>query len=345
MDNIENITKLNKKRFSLSKKIIGTPDQKEKARLTAECTAIDDEMEKMGYDAQRMQTQILLKAVQLDLFPEAAAQHTVQAQELRLKNLKEVELSQNSSVVPTILTNARFFAPAQYGRRAFFEEWRPVPVWGFPGIECHNRIYQLNQFDLTIKLGLDHYAKLRPDLIACFSANEFLKFIQRPTTGSYRRLLAQAIERLQAAQIAIRYENEFETDKGVEKKVYRVKGPIVGRTVEDVTDKLYAVSLCKEINDLLGVSDWSFQNMKQRAELGRNESALEWHAFLSSHQGPEFWIKKNDLMAIWGTNYQTPGSFLKDFKRRVLKPLKDIDFVTNVKEKDTALGITYKRRK
>ncbi len=279
------------------------------------------------------------------LFPEADAQHTIQAQELRLKNMQEIELSQNASVVPTILTNARFFAPAQRGVRAFFQEWRPVPVWGFPGIECHNRIYQLNQFDLTIKLGLDHYAQLRADLIACFSAREFLKFIQRPDTGSYRRLLAQAIERLQAAQMAIRYENEFETTEGVKKKIYRVKGPIVGRTVEEVTDKLYAVSLCKEINELLGVSNWSFQDMGQRAALGKKEFALEWHAFLSSHQGPEFWIKKDDLMAIWGINYQDPKNFLKMFKRDVIGPLKKIWFVTNVMEKKTALGIAYKRRK
>lgn len=69
------------------------------------------------------------------------------------------------------------------------------------------------------------------------------------------------------------------------------------------------------------------------------------HAFLSSHQGPEFWIKKDDLMLIWGGNYQNPDYFIQDFKRRVLKPLKNIGFVTNVIEKKTALGITYNRRK
>jgi len=240
-------------------------DKERKARKEAELDRQKKEAQKRTEALNKRMAKLMATVetppTDQSLFPKEDA-HAMTAQEVRVENMRNVDLSQNSSVVPTLLTNARFFTPAFQGRRAFFRKWRPVPVWGFENVECCNRIYQLNQWDLTIKLGLLHFAQKRPDLVSCFSAREFLKFIKRPVNGRYRQHLKEGIERLQAAQISVRLKNEFDG----EKKVYRMTGPLVGKTVEEETDKLYAVSLHQEIHDLLGVSTWAYMDMEQRAE-------------------------------------------------------------------------------
>jgi hypothetical protein len=328
------------------KNIMNTELTQKQKRIKAEADRFKTEAQQRAEVINKRMALLMAKAEKThkgkepSLFPEADS-HAFTAQEIRVQNMRTVDLSQKSSVVPTLLTNARFFTPAFQGRRAFFPEWRPVPVWGFENVECFNRIYQLNQWDLTIKLGLLHFAQKRDDLISCFSGREFLKFIKRPITGRYRNLINEGIERLQSAQVAVRLKNEFDGKE----KVYRMTGPLVGPMVEEETNKLYAVSLYKEIHDLLGIATWSFMDMEQRAELGKHEFALEWHAFLSSHKGPTFWIKKTDLMTIWGTNYSDMENFLRMYRRTVLKPLNKIGFITRVEEKKTAIGITYQRRK
>lgn len=275
------------------------------------------------------------------LFP-AADKKAQTAGQLKVENMQSVDLAGNKSVVPNLLTQARFFTPAQHGRRAFFNKWRRVPVWGLKDIEAAIKIHHLNQWDFTVYLGLCHFAQGRKDMIATFSAHEFLKYIKRPTDGRYHRILAETIQRLMEAQLSVHVKGEYVKGEYAanKKKHYRLSGPLVSSSLEDIQEKQYAVKLSEPFVKLLGVADWSFINMEERAALGKKEMALEWHAFLSCHKGP-FWVKKDDLFVGWGENYQDQQNFLKLFKKRALAPLKEVGFIKRVEDKKSAIGIYF----
>ena len=263
--------------------------------------------------------------------------------DLRMKNFKEMQgrLARNKSIVPNLIAQSRIFKPSFRGKRLFYQDWTLLDTLNIDNkkIEIEMQFYQLNQFDLTIYLGLIKFADPK-DLIARFSGREFLNYIKRPTTGKYYKILDNVIDRLGGTRIGIHVQGEFE---GKQKK-YRYRDSLAPRDWAEENNNLHAVQLSSALMAFFGIENWSLINMEQRIAL-KHEWAQAFHAYLSTHTCPQngLWWKKEILWQTWGREYQDQKNFLKLFKRRVLKPLYEIGFLTKIDEKKSAIGLWWKK--
>ena len=254
---------------------------------------------------------------------------------INLLKMKEAKIAKSWTIAPNLMTQTAIFLPALKGRRVLYKEWHTVQSLNnsLNGIEVAVKIWQLNQWDLTVYLALCRYAQTNKDLIAYVSARELLRFIGRPDDGHYRKILQRTIERLQEARFSIK----FEGPSG--KYIY--KGALVKDTVEkDSTQALYAIRISKAMKAMLQVENWTYINMAQRIALKEKEMALAFHAFLQSNRTP-FWVTKDKLFEKWGSQYKDKNNFLKKFKKRVFTPLQEIKFIKKIKVGKTNIRIDY----
>lgn len=255
---------------------------------------------------------------------------------IRMENFKEAhqKLAKGKSQLPNLAVQARIFEPTQKGRRKFYKDWRSVPVWGREDITIWQRFFQLNQLDLTGWIVLIRY--LDPaSMIATFSQRQFLKTMRRQDSSRDYQWLRSFLDRIGGTQFAIYVHYQ---DQSWE----RYTGSLAPQELE-TSQGNHAVQLSKPLYAFFGFDGWSFVNLDQRLALGQRECAQAFHAYLSTHRCPEngLWWRKEDLWKQWGQNYKSQTIFLRDFKKRVLKPLYHIDFMQKIQEKQTAIGLWW----
>jgi hypothetical protein len=254
--------------------------------------------------------------------------------DVRIENFKKNngKLAKNKSQLPNLAVQARIFPPTKKGRRPLFD-WRFIPSKR-DDVEIWQRGEQLNQLDLTGWLMLIRFAK-GPDLVAEFTRYEFLRAMRRQDSSRDYRWLRSFLDRIGFTQFAIYLHQE-------DKKWERYSGALAPQDYER-SDGLHAVQLSKPLYALFGFDGWSFIDVNQRLALGQKQWAQAFHAWCSANKCPVngFWWKKEELQKEWGLEYHHTSMFLKDFRRRVLKPLYDIDFIKKVEEKKTVIGLWW----
>lgn len=255
--------------------------------------------------------------------------------EVRLENFKTANgrLSKNKSQLPNLAVQARIFEPVTPGRRKFYKEWRNIPVPSRNDIKVEHKFHQLNQLDLTGWLMLIKFAG--HDFISAFTRYEFLRKMKKQDSSRDYKWLKSFIDRIGTSPFCITL---FYEDNSWEK--YR--GPLAPQCFER-SDGKFAVQLSKPLAAMFGFDGWSFINIEQRLELGQNQFAQAFHAWASTHTCPKngLWWKKEDLWKEWGQGYKELENFMRQFRRRVLKPLYNVEFIKKVEEKKTSIGLWW----
>jgi hypothetical protein len=256
--------------------------------------------------------------------------------DLRMKNFKEMlpKLSRNKGIIPNFITQTKIFTPTQKGRRKFFKEWQSIQSYN-TNIEILQRGEQLNQLDLTGWLMLIKFANHK-DMIAAFTRYEFLKAMRKSDSSRDYKWLRSFLNRISFTQFSIKmYENN---------RWIKYTGSLASEDLES-DDGKHIVKLSKPLAALLGFDNWSLINLEQRLALKQREWAQAFHAYLSTNTCTKngLWWKKEILWKTWGSEYQDQKNFLKLFKRRVIKPLYEIGFLTKIDEKKSAIGLWWKK--
>lgn len=296
-----------------------------KARIERAKQAHDEARTESGYETTNEQT---IDPTQQQVGPTEWSEADVRLDNFRQSNGR---LSRNKSQLPNLAVQSRIFPPTKKGRRQVFD-WRHVPAYR-NDVEIWQRGEQLNQLDLTGWLVMIRFAG--PDLVATFSRYEFLKAMKRQDSSRDYRWLRSFLDRIGFSQFAIYLHHE-------DKRWERYSGSLAPQDYER-SDGLHAVQLSKPLYALFGFDGWSFINLDQRLALGQKQWAQAFHAYLSTHTCPPkgLWWTKDQLWQEWGPEYQTISMFMRDFRRRVLKPLHDIQFIKKVTEKESAMGLWW----
>jgi len=256
----------------------------------------------------------------------------------RMERFQQLMLFEHRSVLPNLAAKAALFAPVRPGRRRRTWEYEPVPTWGLEGIEVAYKHEQLNQHDLNVYLMLINFARRRGEDVAAFTRYEALRFLRTGTSGRNYQLLDDYIDRLQTTVIRISVDGAEEDQR----RKYVLKDALVSRIRQEEHAGLYIVDISNALKGLFAIDDWCLINMEQRLELGANQWALAVHAFLSANKPPA-WFSWEQIHQLWGQGYESGLKYLKrDFRKRVLSPLVEMNFITRVEEKDTAIGIWWK---
>jgi len=255
--------------------------------------------------------------------------------DLRLESFRESnqKLSKNKSQLPNLAAQARIFEPVTPGRRKFFKEWRNIPVIGRNDIVVEHKFHQLNQLDLTGWLVLLKFSG--SNFISTFTRYEFLKTMKKQDSSRDYNWLRTFIDRIAETRFALYlYKNNTKWE--------RYTGALALQDFER-SDGKFAVELSQPLAAMFGFDGWSFINIEDRFKLGQNQWAQAFHAWASTHTCPTdgFWWKKEDFWREWGPEYKELENFMRLFKRRVIKPLYDIEFIKKVTEKKTAVGIWW----
>ena len=256
--------------------------------------------------------------------------------DLRLDSFLEnnQKLAKGKSQLPNLAVQTRIFPPTRKGRRKFYKDWKNVPVLGRQDVTIWQRFFQLNQLDLTGWIVLIKY--LDPSsMISTFSQRQFLKTMRRQDSSRDYQWLRSFLDRISGTQFAIYVHHQ---DQSWE----RYTGSLAPQGLE-ASQGSHAVQLSKPLYAFFGFDGWSYINLDQRLALGQREWAQAFHAYLSTHQCPEngLWWRKKDLLDQWGSEYKSMRNFMDLFRRRVLKPLYDIEFIKKVEEKETAIGLWW----
>jgi hypothetical protein len=254
--------------------------------------------------------------------------------DVRLQNFKESnsKLAKNKSQLPNLAVQARIFEPVTPGRRKFFKEWHQVSVVGRDDVSVWQFGHQLNQLDFTGWLLLIKFADT--NLVSSFTRYEFLKAMKKQGSSKDYKWLRAFVDRIGVTQFVIA------VGEGEGKE--RFRGSLAPQDYEK-GENLFVVQLSKPLSAMFGFDGWSFINLDQRLALGQRQWAQAFHAWCSTNtcSTSGFWWKKEDLWRQWGPEYKNLGSFMKDFRRRVLKPLYHIDFIKKAEEKNTAIGLWW----
>lgn len=248
-----------------------------------------------------------------------------------------MSLAKNKARIPNIVTQTKIFEVTKQERRPFYESWTDVLV-NFDNIYVQKRFEQLNQHDLTGWLMLLKFSG--EDMIARFTAYEFLKALGKSDSETNYIWLAKFLDRIGSSQIAIIKKSNTPKDRE------RFRGSLAPVSYERGAGggRLHAVQLYKPMAVFLGIDGWSYLDIEQRLSLGSSQWAQSFHAYLATQSCPKtgYWWKKGDLFTWWGTSYSEYQTFIKEFRRRVLKPLVEIGVITKVAEKKTAMGLWWK---
>jgi len=253
--------------------------------------------------------------------------------DLRLDSFKESnqKLAKGKSQLPNLAVQSHIFPPTRKGRRPVFN-WAEVPV-NRNDVEIWQRGEQLNQLDLTGWIVLIKFAG--EDLVARFTRYEFLKAMRRHDSSRDYRWLRSFLDRIGFTQFAIYFYHDNQ-------KWERYSGALAPQDYQDSQGR-HVVQLSKPLSALFGFDGWSFIDLEQRLKLGQRQWAQAFHAYLSTHTCPNdgLWWNKHELWRQWGAEYQSMENFMRLFRKRVIKPLHDIQFLQNVIEKKSAIGFWW----
>jgi len=254
---------------------------------------------------------------------------------LTLFNNAVTRLSGSKSIFPNLIAHAKIFVPTKRGRRKFFRDWQDIKVIGHDNLRIQQRYEQLNQLDLTGWLILIKFLD-KKDYTCRFTKYEFLKRMHKQGTQKDYKWLRAFLDRIGGTQFCITVRAEDGEDE-------RFRGSLAPWDAQK-GDK-FVVQLNEMLYGFFSVDDWSYIDLEQRFLL-RNEWAQAFHAYLSTHRSPTFSTRQK-LHEFWGENYHSATMFWKDFKRRVLKPLHEIGFITKVHwdKKTDIVRFDYQKRK
>ena len=257
--------------------------------------------------------------------------------DLRLKNFKEMKLSRNKVIVPNLLGRYKIFRAIKKGRRKYYHNKTKIEPYynlGIDGLDLYIEGKELNQHDLNVWLWIvkKFHKQYNDNYIVSFSGYELLKFLNQHQPGKRGyQYLDNAIERLMTTLFIIQFEHE---------KKYRFRSSLILSEEANLTDRTYCLNLSKPLTMLFSFEDWSLCDLSIRLALKQKELAQEFQLFLTTHKSP-FWATKDVLYQDFGSEYKDKSLFLKDFRRRVIKPLQGINFIKKIEEKETAIGFFY----
>lgn len=319
-------------------------DDNKKEDIEKECQAYMNWYERVQQLKEKQRQHIIDRQ-------KAAKKRVNEMPELRLDTFKQSNdrLSKNRSQVPNIIVQTRIFDAVQDGVQKHITDWEQVSTLGLDDVQVYRSGMQpLGQHDLTGWLAAIKFLDTQ-DMIARFTKYEFLKTLKQDNGRNYYWIDGYRdkegiyhpglFTRLRRAEFWIARNTE-------ENQQY--EGSLVLEVYRQDDDKV-ALKLSDPLYKLLGMGHWSFIDLQQRLLLGHKKKYLAqaFHAYLSTHTCPPngLWWRKAELWRQWGPRYKSQVQFLKDFKRRVLKPLYELGFVSEVTTKPTAIGIKYCRRK
>lgn len=261
-----------------------------------------------------------------------------QAPSKRMARFEQLHLVEGKTVMPNLAAKTGLFAPVKPGRRKFIREYEPVHVWGLPGVEVAYKHEQLNQLDLNVFLLLVSFARRRGESYAAFTRREALKSLNMNDSGFSYKVFDKYIDRLGSTRVQISVAASINNKQD---KRYVFREALAPRDYHEAKDGLYVVELSKALQGFFAVDDWSIVSLPTRLELGQNQWALAVHAFITANRPPA-WFTWDQIHLLWGQGYSDLSMLRRDFRRRVLKPLKDIGFLKKVDEtKATAIGLWW----
>lgn len=248
------------------------------------------------------------------------------------------------SAIPNVIAKSLLFAPTNRGAvRPHYKDWREVPL-----IHVHQSLYslafrhdQLDQNDLTAYLILIRIAHQNPAFVASFSGYELLQQMRKKR--SEYGWLRECLDRMTGTIIRV-----ATTDEAGKPKFYQEA--LAPRLLGFEGDKKYHLALSPTMFHLLGFDHFSYIDLDSRFKLGTSQQALALQTYLSTTQSPHY-FKVMDIFRLWGQNYNSGlASFMADFRRRCIKPLLDIGFLTHVEENasrkiplaDKSIGFYFK---
>jgi hypothetical protein len=162
-----------------------------------------------------------------------------------------------------------------------------------------------------------------------FTANSFLRSVDRKTGNSQHIWLRQSLKRLNAAQVEI-------SDKG---RAYF--GTLIQDGYRDDETGHYVINLNPKLSRLYGQNHWTQVQWDERHALKRPLS--QWlHGFYSSHKEP-FPIKTETLLWLCGSETKD----LRRFRQSLGLALKEVQAVTDWKcwiGKDDKINVARPRR-
>ena len=230
------------------------------------------------------------------------------------------------SAIPNVIAKSLLFAPTNRGAtRPHYKDWRDVPL-----IHVNQSLYslafrhdQLDQNDLTAYLILIRLAHENPTFVASFSGYELLQQMRKKR--SEYSWLRECLDRMTSTIIRV-----ATTDEAGKPKFYQEA--LAPRLLGFEGDKKYHLALSPTMFHLLGFDHFSYIDLDSRFKLGTSQQALALQTYLSATQSPHY-FKVMDIFRLWGQNYNSGlASFMADFRRRCIKPLLDIGFLTHVEE-------------
>ena len=250
----------------------------------------------------------------------------------KLKQKRFVQLSLLPEFVPAAnaAIRSRLFTTGT-GERYKFNEFTPIASW-HKDLEVSYSGEELRQEELSVWIQLCKLAADDHDFRISTTRYKLLKALNKDDSGENRKILKQQLLRLFNGKLHIsfggnEYYGSILPEFAIENKG---KGKIIA-------------NLNKTISKLLGIYDFTMLNMDLRLSL--SPGGQWFHAFVKSQEGPEViipWVKIHLLSGSKETNLE---SYKKNFRKSVLKPLKETGFIIETKSKGPNLIVRFDKQK
>jgi hypothetical protein len=250
----------------------------------------------------------------------------------KLKRSRFVQLSLVPEFVPAAnaAIRSRLFTTGT-GPRYKFDDFTPIATW-HKNLEVSYAGEELRQEECSVWIQLCKFAASDPDFRISTTRYKLLKALNKEDSGENRNVLKQQLLRLFKGQLRIvfgeiEYYGSILPDFAIENKG---KGKIVA-------------NLNKTISKLLGLYDFTMLNMDVRLSL---PPMAQWfHAFVKSQDGPEISIPWVQIHELSGSKESNLENYKKNFRKAVLKPLKEIGFIIEAKSRGGNLLVQFDKRK
>lgn len=232
--------------------------------------------------------------------------------EKKPQQLAQIELPilpEDARATANSLLRCSLFAATKRGARPYLKRKKLASV---ENISVTFTGAQLDQADLDVyQQCIWLMAQSGEDRNIKFSANAFLRSINRHTGKSDHEWLKDAFARLVA--------NSVEISDG--KKTYF--GSLIAGGKRNEETGYYEIELNGNLQNLYTAGNWSGINLDERKELKGKSLALWLHAFYSTHNNPyAYTIEK--LMKLSGSEAES-----KEFKRSLSNAIKELNKATN----------------
>ena len=249
----------------------------------------------------------------------------------RARRSRFVQLSLVPEFVPAAnaAIRARLFTVGT-GEREKFNEFRPIASW-HKDLEVSYKGEELRQDDCSLWIQLCKLAANDPDFQVSCTRYQLLKILKKTDSGKNRKTLREQLDRLFDGKLKIIFGD------------VEYQGSILPEFAVDGKGRIVA-NLSMTISRLLGIHDFTMLNMEVRLALP-GPMAQWFHAFLKSQAGPEVAIPWEQIKELSGSKEEDIESFKRNFRKAVLKPLKDVGFVMDAKTKRGNLVVEIDKRK